>query len=104
MQYTKFSAGKSVRPGERDLVERLRPELLRGTRHHPPAERAVELGRRLVVGKCPDHHALEAALHEVAPCRRKQAAAEAEALEFGAKIELVNLAFEVQAASPVAAV
>src|SRR5579872_5715379 len=101
MQYTKFSAGKSVRPGERDLVERLRPELLRGTRHHAPAERAIELGRRLVVGKRPDHHALQAALHQVAPRRREQAASEAEALEFGAQVEFVDFALEVQAAGPV---
>src|ERR1700754_3256103 len=94
----------SIRPGERDLVERLRPEFLRGPRHHPPAEGAVEFGRMFVVGERPDHHALQAALHQVALGGGEKPAAEAEALKLGAQIELVDLAFEMQAARAVAAV
>src|SRR6185369_13608294 len=70
----------SVRPGEGDLVERLRPELFRRAGHHAAAQRAIEFGRRLVVGQRPDHHALEAALHEVAARGVEQAAAEAQPL------------------------
>src|SRR5262249_54196900 len=94
----------SVRPGERDLVERLRPELLRGARDHAAAERAIEFGGGIVVGERPDHHALQAALREVALGRGEQAAAEAEPLELGTQIELVDLTFEMQAAGAVAAV
>src|SRR5882724_3429693 len=94
----------SVSPGEGDLVERLRPEFLRGPRHHPPAEGAVEFGRMYVVGERPDHHALQAALHQVALGRGEKPSAETEALKLGAQIELVDLAFEMQAARAVAAV
>src|SRR5947207_733940 len=94
----------SAGPGESDLVERLRPELLRGAGHHPAAERTVEFRRRVVVGERPDHHALQPALHQIAPGRGEEAAAEAEALEFRPQIELVNLALEMQAAGAVAAV
>src|SRR3954471_17596233 len=67
----------SVRPGERDLVERLGPELLRGARHHAAAERAIELRRRIVVGEGPDHHALQPALDEIASGGGEEAAAKA---------------------------
>src|SRR5579863_7909935 len=59
----------SVGPGEGDLVERLGPELLRGARHHAAAQRAVKFRRAIVVGERPDHHALQAALQQVAPRR-----------------------------------
>src|ERR1700744_1209155 len=71
----------SVGPGERDLVERLRPELLRGARDHTAAERAIEFGGGIVVGERPDHHALQAALRQIALGRGEQAAAETESLE-----------------------
>src|ERR1700679_1807512 len=51
-----------VAPGEGDLVERLRSELLGRTRHHAAAEGAVKLGRGFVVRERPDHHALQSAL------------------------------------------
>src|SRR6195952_6120681 len=92
------SRRSSVGPGEGDLVERLRPELLRGARHHAAAEGAVKLRGRIVVGQGPDHHALEPALQQVAPCSGEQPAPEAEALEFRPQVELVDLALEVQAA------
>src|SRR5437016_10596788 len=91
-------------PGERDLVERFGPELLRGACDHAAAERAIEFRRRIVVGERPDHHALQPALDQIAPGGSEQAAAKAEALEFRPQIELVDLAFEVQAAGAVAAV
>src|SRR5215207_11729695 len=91
-------------PGESDLVERLGPELLRGPRHHPAAECAVEFRRGVVVGQRPDHHALQPALHQIAPGGGEEAAAEAETLEFRPQIELVDLAFEMQAPGAVAAV
>src|ERR1700733_2150862 len=98
------SSPESICPGESDLVERLRPELLRGARHHAAAERAIEFGSGIVVGERPHHHALQPALREVALGRGEQAAAEAKSLELGTKIEFVNFAFEVQAARAVAAV
>src|SRR5215475_591863 len=70
----------SVGPGEGDLVERFRPESFRGARHHAAAERAIELGGGVVVGKRPDHHAFQPTLREVALGRSEQAAAEAEPL------------------------
>src|SRR4051794_12669601 len=94
----------SVAPGEGNLVERLRPEFLRRTRDHAAAEGAVKLRRRIVVGQCPDHHALQPALQQVAPRGGEEPAAEAETLEFRPQIELVDLAFEVQTAGAVAAV
>ena len=48
----------STGPGERDFVERLRPEFLRGARYHPSAQRAVEFRREIVIGERPYHHAL----------------------------------------------
>src|SRR5882762_1298883 len=95
---------RSIGPGEGDLVERLGPEFLRRARDHTAAERAVELRRGIVVGERPDHHALQAALQQVAPCGGEQPAAEAETLKFRPQIKLVDLAFEVQAARTVAAV
>src|SRR3954469_11081819 len=95
---------RSVGPGEGDLVERLRPELLRGAGDHAAAECAVEFGGGLVVGERPDHHALQPALHEIAARGIEQAAAEAEPLEFRPQIEFVDLAFEMQAAGAVTAV
>src|SRR6266702_4962388 len=86
-----------IGPGERDLVERLRAEPLRGPLDHPPAERAIEIRRRLVVGQRPDHHALQTALPEIAPRRGEQPAAEAEALKLGSQVKLVDLAVEVEA-------
>src|SRR6476620_4475205 len=93
-----------IGPGEGNLVERFGPELLRGARHHAAAERAIELGRRIIVGKRPDYHALQAALRQIAPRGVEQPAAEAEPLEFRTQIKLVDLAFEVQAAGAIAAV
>src|SRR5580693_8248732 len=94
----------SIGPGEGDLVERFGPEFLRGARDHAAAEGTIELGRGIVVGQRPDHHALQAALQQVAPRCSEETAAEAEALEFRPQIKLVDLAFEVQAARAVAAV
>src|SRR6185312_2418132 len=94
----------SVGPGEGDFIERFGPEFLRGAGYHPAAERAVELRRRVVVRERPNHHALQPALHQIAPGGGEQAAAKAEALEFRPQIELVDLAFEMQAAGAVAAV
>src|SRR5450631_3685621 len=83
----------SVGPGEGNLVERLRSEFLRGARDHAAAERTIKLGRWIVVGVRPDHHALQPALQQVASRRREQPAAEAEALKLGAQIKFVDLAF-----------
>src|ERR1700675_3659449 len=94
----------SVGPGEGDLVERLGPEFLGGARDHAAAEGAIKFRRRIVVGQRPDHHALQPPLQQVAPRGGEQPAAEAEALKFRPQIELVDLAFEVQAAGAVAAV
>src|SRR5205807_10549453 len=93
-----------IGPGERDLVERFGPELFRGARDHPAAERTIKLRRRVVVRERPHHHALQPALQQVAPCRGEQPAAEAETLEFRAQVELVDFTFEMQAAGAVAAV
>src|SRR5579859_5087541 len=92
-----------IGPGEGDLVERLRPESFRRTRHHAAAERAIKFGGGIVVRERPDHHALQAALRQIALGGGEQAAAEAEALEFRAQIKLVDFAFEMQAAGAVAA-
>src|ERR1700719_3171584 len=62
----RFGGSTLIGPGERHLVERFRTEPLRGTRHHPTPERAIEIGRRFVVGQRPHHHALQSALHEIA--------------------------------------
>src|SRR5882762_6403563 len=94
----------SIGPGEGDLVERLGPEFLRRARDHTAAEGAVKLRRGIVVGERPDHHALQAALQQVASCGSKQPAAEAETLKLRSQIKLVDLAFKVQAARAVAAV
>src|SRR5262249_49119403 len=95
---------RSIGPGEGDLVERFRPDLLGGARDHAPAEGAIEFGGRLVVGERPNHHALQPALSEVALGGGEQAAAKTEPLEFRPQIELVNLALEMQAACTVTAV
>src|SRR5262249_53223812 len=52
----------------------------------------------------PHHQALHPALHEIAPRRGEQAPAEAEPLELGPQVKLVDLAIVMQAARPVAAV
>src|SRR5882724_1706663 len=97
-------SANSISPGEGDLVERLGPEFLRRARDHAATEGAVKLRRGIIVGERPDHHALQAALQQVASCGSKQPAAEAETLKFRPQIKLVDLAFEVQAARAVAAV
>src|SRR6478672_9007762 len=94
----------SIGPSEGNLVERFRPETLRGACHHAAAQGTVELGGWIVVRERPHHHALQAALHQVAAGRSEQAAAKAQALEFGTQIKLVDLAVEMQAAGAVAAV
>src|ERR1700687_2410336 len=85
----------SVGPGAGALVERLGSEFLGTARDHAAAEGTVKLRRRIVVGERPDHHALQPALQQVAPCRGEQPAAEAETLKFRPQIKLVDLAFEV---------
>src|SRR5262249_46312186 len=99
-----FASDLSMRPGERNLVENPSSELLRRLRHHAAAEAAVEVERRLVVGQCPHHHALQPALRQVTLGGREQPPAEAEALEFGAQVKFVDLAVEMQAPRAVAAV
>src|SRR3954452_5036488 len=99
-----FRAFGSVAPGEGDLVERLGPELLRGARDHAAAECAIKLGRGVVVGERPNHHALKSALHQIAPCGGEQSPADPEPLKLRPQVKLVDLAFELQAARAVAAV
>src|ERR1700704_5636295 len=82
----------SIGPGEGDLVERLGPEFLRRARDHAAAERAVKLRRGIVVGERPDHHALQAALQQIASRGGKQPAAEAETLKFRPQVKLVDFA------------
>src|SRR5215471_8786706 len=93
-----------VGPGEGDLVERFWPEALRRACDHAPAERTVKLGGRIVIRQRPHHHALQAALGEIAARRVEQAPAETETLEFRTQIELVDFALEMQAARAVAAI
>src|SRR5262249_38490628 len=104
LNFAGASPEASIGPGEGDLVERFRPEFFQGTRHHAAAEGAVEFGCGLVVGERPDHHAPQPALREVALGRGEQTSAEAEALEFRAQIQLVDLALKMQTARAVAAV
>src|SRR5258705_13322129 len=85
-----------VGPGESDLVERLEPEFFRGARDHAATERAIELRRRIVVGECPDHHALQAALQEIAAGGGEQGAAEAEALGVPPPRKIVELPSRMQ--------
>src|SRR5947209_5516126 len=99
-----FGGLDSVGPGEGNLVQRLGAELLGGSRNHAAAEGAIKLCRGIVVGKRPDHHAFQAAVQKIAPCRGKQPSSEPEALEFRPQIKLVDLAFEMQAARAIAAV
>src|SRR5689334_6343278 len=91
-------------PGVGDLVEHLLAELFRRAGDRAAAEGPIELDRRLVVGQRPHDQALHPALHEIAPRRREQAPAEAEPLELGAQVELIDFAIVMQAARPVAAV
>src|SRR5215510_5102540 len=91
-------------PGEGDLVEHAGAEALGGACHRLAAERAVEADGRLVVRQRPDHEALQPALHQVAARRGEQLAAEAQPLEFGTQIKLVDLTVVVEAARAVAAV
>src|SRR5690349_14021828 len=98
----RLSPEHALVPGVGDLVEQLVAEFLRRAGDRSAAERPVEVDGRLVVGQRPHHEALHAALHEIAPCRREQPPAEAESLEFGAQIKLVDLAVVLQAARPVA--
>src|SRR5258708_3212275 len=93
-----------VLPAERHLIEALGPEALRGARDRAAAERLVERHRRIVVGQRPDHQGLQPALREIAPRRREQAPSESQSLEFGAEVELVDLAVVEQAARAVAPV
>src|SRR5262249_19956661 len=72
----------STCPGEGDLVEGAGAEPFGGTGHRLAAERAIEADGWLVVRQRPDHQALQPALHQVAPRRGEQLAAEAETLEF----------------------
>src|SRR5215472_1624291 len=81
---------RSARPGEGDFVEGAGAEAFGGAGHRLAAERPVEADRRLVVRERPDHQALQAALHQVAPRRGEQLAAEAEALEFRPQVKLVD--------------
>src|SRR5713226_6858406 len=94
----------SAIPGECDLIEHAGSEPLGGARHRLARERAVKADCRLVVRERPDHQALQPALHQVTPCRGKELAAEAEALEFRPQIKLVDLPVVVQAARAVAPV
>src|ERR1051325_1436245 len=77
-------ATSSVLPAERDLIETLLPEALRGACDRAAAERLVECDGGLVVGERPDHQALEAALRQIAPRRGEQSPPETEPLEFRA--------------------
>src|SRR5262245_27684526 len=94
----------SARPGEGDLVEGAGAEPFGGPGHRLAAERAIEADGRLVVRQRPDHQALQPALHQVAPRRGEQLAAEAETLEFRPQVELVDLAVVVQDARAIAPV
>ena len=95
---------RSAVPGVGDLIERLGAKALRGARDRAAAERAIKFHRRFVVGKRPDHQALQAALREILARGGKQPAAETEALELGPQIDLVNLAVIKQAARAIAPV
>src|SRR5262245_9279133 len=83
------SVSRSVLPGVGDLVQGLAAEPLGGARDRAAAEIAVEIDRGFIVGQCPDHQAVHAALSEIAPRRLKQLAAKAETLKFGPQIELI---------------
>src|SRR5215813_1489687 len=95
---------RSAGPGEGDFVEGAGAEAFGGTSHRLATERPVEADRRLVVRERPNHQALQSALHQVAPRRGEQLAAEAEALEFRPQVKLVDLAVVIQAAGAIAAV
>src|SRR5258708_37098597 len=83
---------RSAGRGEGDFVEGAGAEAFGGAGHRLATERPVEADRRLVVRERPEHQTLQAALHQVAPRRGEQLAAEAEALEFRPQVELVDLA------------
>src|SRR6266516_2679535 len=95
---------RSAGPGEGDFVEGAGAEPFGGAGHRLAAERPIEADGRLVVRERPDHQALQPALHQVAPRRGEQLAAEAEALEFRPQVELVDFAVVIQAARAVAPV
>src|SRR5262249_23273187 len=94
----------SALPSVGNLIERLGPKTLRGTRHRATAQRTIQFHRRLVVRQRPDDESLEPALDQVLARRGEQAAAETEPLELGTQIKLVDLAVIKQAARAVAAV
>src|SRR5690348_18125686 len=84
----------SIGPGEGDLVERFRPEPLRGASDHAAAKGAVKFGGGVVVRERPDHHATQAALAEVPLGGGEEAPAEAQTLKFRAQIELVDFTLD----------
>ena len=68
------------------------------------AKRAIELDRRIVVGKRPHDQAAQPALSQIATRRGEQAPAEPEPLKFRAQVKFVDFAVVGEAASAVAAV
>src|SRR5262249_44031190 len=73
-------------------------------RNRPSPQCAIETNRRGIIRQCPNHHALDAALRQVASCRRKQAAPEAETLKLRSQVELVDFSLVSQASRPVPAI
>src|SRR5205807_9050182 len=68
------------------------------------AESAIELDRILVLRELPHEQRFQRALRQIAPRRREQAPAEAQALEFRPQIKFVDFAVIIEAARPVAPV
>src|SRR5215472_12817946 len=95
---------RSIAPAERDLVEHSRAEFFRGPRHRLAAQRAIELDRVFVFRQRPHDQRFQRALRQVAPRRREQAAAKAQALVFRPQVKLVDFAVVIEAARAVAAV
>src|SRR4051794_36468921 len=74
------------------LAERNPADLLAPAGDRTPAEPAIKGERPLVVFECPDRDASRAAVAQVVAHGLEQARAETEALVFGRKIELIDLA------------
>ena len=94
----------SAIPAEGDLVENARAEFFRRAGDRLAAKRAIKLDGGVVFRQRPDDQRFQPALRQVAARGGEQAAAEAEPLEFGPQVELVDLAVIIEAARAIAPV
>src|SRR5215831_554344 len=95
---------RSIAPAERDLVEHPGAEFFRRPRHRLAAQRAIELDGVFVFRQRPHDQRFQRALRQIAPRRREQPPAKAQALVFRPQIKLVDFTVVIETARAVAAV